>query len=367
MKHAVKMSTVLGLTCVLVASTGSVVSADNGWGGGEDGDEVSMDELIPKMSSGTAYSERYSFFVDLDGGGDVGINLTVTNLGIRRGYGTAEVRVSVPDEEVYEFGERKRRNQWSYDEEEFGLDIADTRIEADGEEALSLKHHGEEVRLELRFEKQMEMWRPGNGEIRRGDDYYRFTLVAPRSDVTGRIYIGGEWREVRGTNTGYGDHVATNIAPYDLAKRFTRFRHYDGDEDAFVMWREVDLTSEYGGDSVSWVVVGIDDEIVYEDTSSRVRFGDLERDEDTGYAIPHATQVQSRTDGGRFRFALRGDDVDNRDLLEDYGRMARMVAGSLTDPHQYNVDGDFVLEMDAGEHRLRLRGRDRVTVDYVNH
>ncbi len=367
MKQMAKYSVALALLLTLLAAAGSVVVADESWGGGVDAGEASMEDLIPRMSDGTAYTERYSFSVDLDGGGHVGINLTITNLGVRNGYGASEVRISLPDQEIYEFGARVRRGDWSYDEEQFSLDIAETTIEADGDEAFLFSHqNGEEVRLELRFEKTMQMWRPGNGEIRRGDDYYRFTLVAPRADVTGRIFMGGQWHDVRGTRSGYGDHVATNVAPFDLAKRFTRFRHYDEEEDAFVMWREVDLTSEYGGRALNWVVVGIGDEIVYQDTSAEIRFGDLQRDEDTGYAIPYATRVQSSTDDGRLRFVLRGKDVESHDLLENYGRMARAVAGAVSNPHQYNVDGDFMLEMEAGDRELRLRGKDRVTVDYVN-
>ncbi len=365
MKWMTKTMLISAISVAFIAGAASTATAQ-GWGDGTTGKPATVDELIPRMSSGQAYTERYSFAVDFDDGGHVGMNFTISNLGIRSGYGAAEFRFRHDDIDNYRYGERVSRSNWSYDEDNFALDIDKASIKADGDDAFILKYNGDEMRAELRFEKQMPMWRPGNGEIRQGEDYYRFMLVAPRANVTGRIFANGEWHEVTGTNSGYGDHVATNVAPFDLAKRFTRFRNYQ--DNAFVMWREVHLTGDYGGEKVSWVVVGVDDEIVYEDPNINVEFGNFQRDQETRYAVPHAAQLQSQQGDASLRFLLRGKEVDRTDLLESYGRVARAVASRVSEPYQYDVSGDYALEVtNADGEKLRITGSSHMTVDYVNH
>lgn len=333
----------------------------SGWGSG--GQNASADDLIPSMSSGQAYSERYSFSVSLDGGGHIGMNWTISNLGIRNGYGAAQVRFEHSDFDNYSSSERESRRNWSYDENSFKLDIADATIRAVDDSTFELNYDAGDVKAELTFENTIDMWRPGSGELGDGGDFYRFTMVSPRANVTGRIYRDGQWHDVSGTNSGYADHVVTNVAPYNLASRFTRFRQYD--DDVFVMWREVDLTDDYGGDNPVWVVVGVGDEIVYEDLDAELRFGDVERDDETGYRVPHAVQVLSENADGNLRLTLRKDNINRTDLLEEHGRVARMIASSVSNPFQYNVEGDYALEVNVGDRRLRTMDDGHVTIDYV--
>ena len=324
---------------------------------------VSVNDLIPSMSSGQAYSERYSFAVDLDNGGHVGMNWTISNLGIRNGYGAAEVRVRHPDIDDYNSSERKRRSDWSYDEERFELNIADSTVRAVDDGVFELRYDGGDVRIELRFENTIDMWRPD--AIESGSDFYRFTMVSPRANVTGRVYIEGQWYDVAGTNSGYADHVVTNVAPYNLASRFTRMRQYD--DEVFVMWREVGLTDDFGGGSNTWIVVGVGDQIVYADTNPEVRYGDLERDDETGYYVPDAIQVLSQQGDDELRLTLRRNEHHRTDLLAHHGRMARMVASAVSDPYQYDVHGEYALQVNVGDRRLRLMSDGHVTIDYVNH
>jgi hypothetical protein len=344
------------LTTLLLVSVEARAQVQ-GWADGRGG-QATMSELIPRLSSGQAYTERYTFAVDLDGGGHIGVNFTISNLGVRNGYGAAEVRVRIPGEDRYEYSERVARRSWSSESDRFALDIADTQVEAVGSSGFRLRHQGD-VELDLTFENTIPMWRPGNGELRSGDDYYRFTLTAPRANVTGRVKIDGQWRDVQGERAGYGDHVATNIAPYDMATRFTRFRDYNGD--VFVMWREIELTEDFGGHTVAFVVVGIGNRVVYENTSPSVTFENIHRDNDTGYDVPHSIAVS----GDGFQFQLTGNDVARRDLLESYGRVARLVASRLSNPFQYNVDGTYTMRLSSGS-SSNANGSGHYTVDFVN-
>ena len=326
--------------------------------------QISANDLIPSKSSGQAYSERYSFAVDLDDGGHVGMNWTISNLGIRNGYGAAQVEVRHPDTDNYSSNERESRSNWSYDEDSFQLNIADATVEAVDDSTFELNYDGDDVRIELTFENTIDMWRPDSADIDSGGDFYRFTMVAPRAEVSGRVHIDGEWHDVTGSNSGYADHVVTNTAPYNMADRFIRFRQYS--DDVFVMWRDVDLVDDFGGGNSTWVVVGVGDEIVYADDDPELRFGNVERDGDTGYPVPGAVQIISETDRGDLNLLLRKDDMDRTDLLEHHGRIAQAVASSVSDPYQYDIHGDWALEVNVGERRLRIRDDGHVTIDYVN-
>lgn len=327
-------------------------------------DQFGTDDLIPAMDSGQAYSERYSFSVDFDDGGHVGMDWTISNLGVRSGYGASEVRLRHPQLDNYHRSERESSGNWSYDSDEFGLDIADATIEAVDDGVFKLEYAGDDIRIELTFDNTIEMWRPATGGIEYGGDYYRFTMVSPRADVSGRIYRNGQWHDVTGTQSGYADHVATNVAPFDMATRFTRFRQYD--DEVFVMWREVALTDDFGGGTETWIVVGVDDEIIYEDTNPDVRFGDVETDDETGYYIPHAVQVVSEARDRKLQLTLRKDEHHRTDLLEQHGTIARFVASAVSDPYQYDIHGDYALQVKVGDNQLRTLDEGHVTIDYVN-
>ncbi|TXD34193.1 carotenoid 1,2-hydratase [Lujinxingia vulgaris] len=353
----------LMMACALSVTPDLASAQVQGWSEGSAARQVSMRELIPRMSSGQAYSERYGFSVDLEGGGHIGMDFTISNLGIRSGYGAAQVRVRLPGQERYEYGERVSRGDWTTAEDRFALDIAKTQVEARGDDTFVLRHDGD-VKVELTFRNTMPMWRPGSGQIRQGEDYYRFTLISPRADVQGRVQIDGEWHTVEASRAGYADHVATNVAPYELAKRFSRFRDYN--DDVFVIWREIELSEKFGGRTLTWAMVGVGERIVFSDADAQLRPGNVRGDGETGYQVPHAVQLEGESGQGEMRFVMRGDRMEKKDLLASYGRAARLVASALSKPWQYNIHGDYALEVEVGGRTLRTRGRGHYTVDFVN-
>ena len=187
--HTTTRTIVSCCVAALAVVAAPMVAEADGWGEGNRAATAS--DLIPSMSSGQAYTERYSFSVSLDDGGHIGMNWTISNLGIRNGYGAAQVSVRHPDIDNYSSSERESRRNWSYDDNGFGLDIADATIEAVDDSTFELGYDGDGVRVELTFQNTIDMWRPGDGGLENGSDFYRFTMVSPRADVTGRIVDGG--------------------------------------------------------------------------------------------------------------------------------------------------------------------------------
>ncbi len=355
------------LASFLVVTGGQVSDASaqtRGWGSGGQAKTPTMKNLVPRMSSGNAYTERYGFSVDLDGGGHIGVDFTISNLGFSSGYGASSVRVQLPGmDKKYDKSEKMSRGKWSYAKDRFHLDIANTTVEGIGKDTFLLKHDGD-VKFELTFKNTIPMWSPGSGEIAVEDGYYKFNLISPRADVTGKVFVDGAWREVKATRQGYADHVATNVAPYEFAKRFSRFRHYN--DDVFIIWREIQMEEKFGGETFTWVMVGYRDKIVFADAEATVRFGDVRPDASTGYNVPHSLQIDAKNGKDSITLVMRGSKSKKKDLLASYGRAARLVASTLSKPFQYTVPSNYTIQMTVQGATANVAGKSHYTIDFVN-
>lgn len=325
------------------------------WGSGAS--KPSPKELIPKMHSQEAYTERYGFAVDLDGGGHVGVDFTISNLGIGDGHGAIHVRVNMPGEKNYSYSKKLSSKEWSSSTSGFALKFDNTTVSSSNGDTFVLKHTGAKP-FELTFTNKIPMWRPGNGRVEVSNGYYAFNLIAPRADVTGTV----AGKAVTGSRAGYADHVATNVAPFDFAKRFMRFRHYNGD--VFVMWREIELAEN--GKSLTWVVVGYKDQIVFSDANATLKFGSLQKDAKAGYQVPRVLQLDAKSGKDSVRIVMRGSTMKSKDLLESYGTAAKLVASAVSKPYQYNLNGKYTLQMNIGGAGATIEGNNHYTIDYLN-
>lgn len=354
------------LTSLLVVTGGQMSGASaqtRGWASGGQAKTPTMRGLVPRMSSGNAYTERYGFSVDLDGGGHIGVDFTISNLGLSSGYGASSVRVQLPGMKKYDKSEKMGKGKWKYAKDRFYLDIAKTTVEGVGTDTFVLKHDGD-VKFELTFKNTIPMWSPGSGEIKVDEGYYKFNLISPRADVSGKVFVDGAWREVKATRQGYADHVATNVAPYDFAKRFSRFRHYN--DDVFIIWREIQMEEKFGGETFTWVMVGYRDKIVFSDANATVKFGNVRPDTSTGYNVPHSLQIEGKNGGDSITLVMRGTTSKKKDLLASYGRAARLVASSLSKPFQYTVPSEYTIQMTVQGATANVAGKSHYTIDFVN-
>jgi hypothetical protein len=336
----------------------------HGWTTGPGSKKLTATSLTPKMSSEEAYTERYSFAVDLDGGGHVGVDFTVSNLGWGDHHGGASVRVRMPGSKKYEYNKKVDDGEWTFSKSGFALNIASTSVKAKGKNTFIIKHNGR-VKVDLKFVNRIPMWRPGNGQITVEDGYYAYDVIAPRAEVTGRIFINGVWKDVRAERSGYADHVATNIAPYDFAKRFSRFRQYK--DDLFVIWREITLESDHGGKSLTWIMVGYKDQIVISDSNARLRSGKIKRDSKTKYPVPFALQVDGKRGGDRVKLVMNARKKKRKDLLASYGAAAKVVASSVSEPFRFDLACDYTLQMTIKGSNATVRGSGHYSVDFINH
>lgn len=353
---------VLFIGLLVVSSTASAQA--KGWAAGTSS-RPTMTDLIPEPRSEEAYSERYGVSAKLDGGGKVVVNFTISNLGWGNHHGAAEVKVHLPDHDNYQFNEKVGKNKWSYAEDTFKLDIADTVVEGNEDGSFAIRHTGKDVELRMEVTSETPMWSPGRGELEVEDGYMAMDVFVLRGTATGEVKIDGKWRDIESTRGAYADHVSTNIAPYDLGDRFSRTRVYDDEHDVFFMWREIKLTGEHGGDSINWVMVGYKDQIVFSDPDARVKFGKV-REDKVGYSIPYAIQVQGASGSDSVKLVMRAEKMKRKNLLRNYGSVVQTFAETVSKPYNYYFHSNYALEMDIEGAQATVRGEGGYVIDYLN-
>ncbi len=351
------ISTLIAIAIALIATP-----AFANWGKGSG--KVKMKELIPKLSSSEAYSERYGFAVDFDGSGHVGIDFTISNLGWGDQHGAVQVRVTNPEtKKKYKFSKKVDEGDWSSSKGKLDLNIASTRLTQKGSNAFRLQHNGK-VKVDLTFTNRMPMWHPGDGIVKTDAGYYQFNLIAPRADVTGTVKMGGKTFTVDEKLGGYADHVATDAAPFDFAKRFSRMRNYNGD--VFVIWREITLSDDLGAKSITWIMIGYKDKIVFSDSKARFREGRIKQDAKSGYRFPMSVQIDGKKGGDSIKLVMKGKRHKRKDLLEGYGAAVKAVAGAFSEPIQFDVSCEYTLQMDIGGTKAQIKGDSHYVVDQLN-
>lgn len=338
--------------------------ATRGWAGSSLKDADKIKAVIPKPGDEEAYLERYTIRVKMDGGGWVGVDMTLSNLGFGDGHGAFDVGIELPEQKKYKQVKKVGRDQWSSATDKFALKIGKTQISAIDKDNYLLEHEDGELKMELRFKNTIPMWSPGRGQIDVKDGYFKYHILAPRASVTGKVIKDGKTYEIKSTANAFIDHTATNIAPYDFAKHFSRFSDYK--DDVTVIWREVQLDEKYGGQTLTWVLVGYKDQIILEDAQATIRFGKTQQDALTGYTIPFAVQLDAKQGKDSIKLVMHGKKMRKKDLLESYGSAVKMVASAVSKPFRYSFDCKYVLQMTIQGAQATIKDSGNYTIDYVN-
>lgn len=327
-----------------------------GWGNGSG--QPSMSDLAPRESDSEAYSDRYSFSVDMDDGTHVGLDFTISNLGFGDGNCVVEVRVKPKNGANYRYNESFDEDEWSAASSGFSLTAGPTTIRGKGKGTFIINHDGS-TPVKLKFENIVPMWAPGSGSLKTSAGFYDLHIISPRASVSGTV--GG--RAVSSADRGYADHASTDIAPYDLANYFSRARIYEGD--VLVMWRDIKLRDEVGGGQSPWVLVIYKDKIVFSSSRARIRYGSKYRDQKSGYLVPKAVQIDAKSGENRIKFVIKAKRTKRKDLLAGYSSFIKTVASAVSEPYQFTMTGDYTLEMTIGGATAQVSGDGHYTMDFL--
>ncbi len=110
--------------------------------------------------------------------------------------------------------------------------------------------------------------------------------------------------------------------------------------------------------------MGYQGEIVFTDASAEIDFTRMRQDAETGYRVPLQIRVTGRQGSDRATWRARGENLDRRDLLKDYGPLVRFLARTITHPYQYRLDADYSLDMAIQGVEATVRGRGEYSMDY---
>ena len=337
-------------------------AATQGWGASRKHDGLKA--IIPRPGTEEAYLERYTVRANLDGGGWIGADFTLSNLGLGDGHGAVDMGIELPGEPKYKKVHKVSRDKWSSASDKFALKIAQSELRAIDADTFLMTHEDGDLKLELRFKNTLPMWQPGRGQIDVRDGYFKYHVVAPRATVTGKVIKGDKTFEVRATANAFIDHTATNVAPFDFAKRFVRFSDYR--DDVTVLWREVRLEDKFGGQTLTWVMVGYKDQIVFDDAQASLRFGQVQEDTTTGYTIPFALQLDGKKGKDSVKMVMHGKKMTKKNLLDSYGSAAKLIAGTVSKPFRYSLSCKYTLQMTIQGVTATVQGQGNYTLDYVN-
>lgn len=325
--------------------------------------KMAVADATPKLSSEEAYSERYTARVDVDGGGWIGVDFTISNLGWGDGHGASSVQIKLKDQKPYKFSKKMDRDEWTTSTSKLNLKMGQTKISAKSANAYTIQHTRPGVAMNLTFTNTIPAWMPGKGKLGVKDGYLKYHILAPRAKVSGTITLRGKTYKIT-SQRGFIDHTATNVAPFDLGTRFSRFRTYD--KDLMIAWREIKLTKDHGGKSVTWLMIGYKDKVIFQDANARLRYGKSKRDPSTGYPVAFAAQVNGKSGADKVKLVMSGKKYKRVDLLKRYGTAAKVVAGAVSDPFRYTFTGTYAIEMNIKGSTARLKGDSTYSMDYIN-
>lgn len=318
-------------------------------------------DFIPKLKSGEAYSERYTFNVPLEGGGSVYIDFTVSNLGWGDNNAATTARVEIPGLKTYTYTDESDEGDWSFQKSKLGLKMGKSSLE-ETPNGYRLRHTGK-TEFELELTNTIPSWKPGKGRLSTEDGTFELALMAPRATASGRVKINGAWKNIT-SNAAMGDWSMSTVAPYDLAKRFSRFRAYD--DDLMVTWREVRATEALGGRSVVWVLVTKGDQILFQSSRASLRASAEKNHKTSGYNVPTVFQIAAKSGDKTLNLTVRGRNMSSRDLLAEWGSVAKAVAGTLTSPYQFNFEASFELKIVEDEKVFEFQGKGPLGIDILN-
>lgn len=356
------------LACAVVGGVGSTARADGRFTPYQgEPQQVTVQSLIPRVIGDESYYEQYNFEATLDGGKPFYLRLRIANLGPGDGRMEVTVRGQQPQSgKRFKYGKKLSRDDWSYQKDRFEIKAGRTSVHGTPE-AIEVQGSDKGCAFALRFERQAEGWRPGNGVIRfGGDGYYATSIIFPRALVKGTITTDGKVEQVKGT--GFAIHSHSNRAPYQLARRWVQFDSHDSDYAIYL--REFVPARGYPQRPVSWLLITYQDRIVFQSSKVSVRAEQTRPDEKTEarYLMPQRLVFTAEAPGQTVRGVLEGTELYLRSaMLEEAGMLERAVIKRVAEPVDYNYRCTYKLELEnAGSPPVEIAGRATYSVNYLN-
>ncbi|MBW1809314.1 MAG: hypothetical protein JRJ87_14050 [Deltaproteobacteria bacterium] len=316
---------------------------------------VGLADFQPHLKDNESYSEAWGHGVWTDDGRFmIGVDFVISNLGIGDHNGAVSVQY------VDDAGKKTKckvdydDDEWSWSKDRFALKFGSNTVQGD-KAGLQISVRCKNLKINLKYENEVEPVKPGSGQLRFGenDGTYNMVFTSPRAKVTGTVIQGNKKTMISGI--GYADHSYMDIAPYDQARRWFRFKSIK--KDLSVIFAEMETTEEYGKVTRGWAILADSNGKIV--VTPRVNFSLDGFIKDTrsseGYKIPRrvrfvAVEGSTHVTGSMVMTKLK----ETRDPLAQLGMIKRAIVKRYTKPRDYYISSNVKLRIRAKDQQDRL-------------
>ncbi len=310
---------------------------------------VLLTDFGPHLFSNESYSEFWTIDSWLPDKSYIGIDIAITNIGVGDHKGGFKARFVDPGGGKSECKAEYDDDEWSYAKQGFSMKFGKNSIGGDLQK-ISVKVRCKKLEMDLVFTNQAPPVCPGSGILKfgQGDGVYSMVFPSPRAHVTGAVRRGGKTIEVDGVS--FGEHSYSDMAPYNQARRWFRFKHITAD--ISVIMTEVESTREYGSAHNGWVLVSDNNGKIVATTRARFDFEGFIKDKhsDEGYTIPRRVRIvavdgDTSVIGTLTMTSLRKIE----DPTASLGFLKRSIIRRFTKPRDYYINCKMQMKIKKGD------------------
>lgn len=275
------------------------------------------------------------------------------------------------------FGDRGwdwETGDWGWDEQPLDLWFRDCHLRGDGE-TFELRMRGRDhlTYLEVTFQLDEALFRPGDGRLEYGWDRHHFydQEAMPRFSFTGRVNRKAHrddpdaWTDLVGV--GYGEHTLTNDFPFEIAASFQGFRALRTDG-LSIVFDGLTTPVDHGGRSIGWTTVALDGVPVFE--SYDVAFAPTDvRPFDAGgtpYRVPWGYEVRARSGDDWMHVVVHDAElVSAESPFARIGTFLRSVLGAMMAPYDFELAVDYDAWIHVDGRTAYVSGRGWSTMNFT--
>lgn len=322
--------------------------------------KVSENDFIPHcddpLNKGREnYSEAYSFVFTLEGGYGAYIQFLISNLGFGDKKGAVKANFDIPEGRHLSSKIEYDEDEWGYFRNKFYVKMGNNSIEGDLKKVV-VKVKNDKFEGEFIFKNIAEPWRPGNGRVFYGskDDYYDFKIMTPVAKIDGKVKISGETtiREVHGY--GYSDHIHTNVAMHEQAKRWVKVRAINP-HNTFIL-TEFHSPSKFGEKKAHFFVIYKNGKLFYETLDFELIPKKFNLDSASSYNVPLLFEIKKEKIHGAIKVVKA---TGREDYLEELNPILRAIVGKFAKPVMFYFDAKYAIEIQDGDKKESIGGKAR--------
>ena len=310
-------------------------------------------ELVPMVSTEEYYGERWDIIVhavDFK----LRIKFDISNVGPGDFKGKVSGYIfNYKDGKTidnYRIKASFAKGEWKVDPNGFGLRMGDYYItgEPGNFTVEGIAKDGENT-INFKANVKGKAWRPGTGWVIIGDEnklYHKQSHISTMgpTDVT-LDYSNGTVKSIQGSC--YGGHQAFNIAQHDFYDRSIYARRISDDKRLLIEWRVIEASETYNKESIAFLVVAYDNEIIFASTDIEVIVGERWTDPGNyGYTVPSRLQLIARSGDDKAILTFNPNEpVKIKDPLAKLSTIERFAVKQIATPMEYSFKGLMRLDL----------------------